>query len=141
MNIKSACKKNIDLEKDNNEYIHSIIKKLDYYIIYFDKEEELLDEYKISIEDNKSKLLKFIDNTKQENNTILSKKPYERIYIKQAKINSEVDLLIKDSKKIIEDYNKKKEDIKKLDEENKKDVEKEVQEKGGLTEENKNNLT
>ena len=114
-NTKITCKKNMDLEKDNNAFIHSIIKKLDYYINY---KEDLLDEYKISIEDNKSKLLKFIDDTKQENNTILIKKPYERIYINQDKINSDMDLLIKESKKIIEDHNKKKEDIKKLDEEN-----------------------
>ena len=135
-NIKIAYKKNKDLEKDNNEFIDSIIKKLDYYIHYFDREEKLLDEYKISIEDNKSKLLKFINDTKEENNIILNKKPYERIYKKQDKKNSDMDLLIKESKKIIDDYNKKKEDIKELDEENnKKDAEKELQEKG-VNEEN-----
>ena len=135
-NIKIAYKKNKDLEKDNNEFIDSIIKKLDYYIHYFDREEKLLDEYKISIEDNKSKLLKFINDTKEENNIILNKKPYERIYTKQDKKNSDMDLLIKESKKIIDDYNKKKEDIKELDEENnKKDAEKELQEKG-VNEEN-----
>ena len=106
-NIKLAYIKNKDLEKDNNEFINSIVKKLNYYTNYFDNEQELLDEYKVSIVDNKSRLLKFIDDTAQENNTVLSKKPYERIYINQAKINSDVDLLITDSKKIIEDYDKK----------------------------------
>ena len=119
-NIKLAYIQNKDLEKDNNEFIQSIITKLDYYTNYFDNEQEVLDEYKICIEDNKSRLLKFIDDTKQENNTVLSKKPYERIYINRAKINSDVDLLITDSKKIIEDYDKKKSDIK-MDEENKKE--------------------